>query len=160
MTARILPERERMILAYQYLCKRGARKFLRPDVESCDLEQVAAIGLIKACDRYNGSLPTPFEAYAWMSITGELMNHLRAHNRASRYDPPRTLPCASRNLTERIALERAIAALSPNERIIVRGVYGLGLTKAQIASQLGLSSRHIVRLHRRALDALQHHLAD
>ncbi|HEY0799067.1 MAG TPA: sigma factor, partial [Candidatus Baltobacteraceae bacterium] len=69
--------REQTITSYQYLCRRGARKFLRPGLERCDLEQVAAIGLIKAYDRYDVSLHTPFEAYAWLSIVSELMHHVR-----------------------------------------------------------------------------------
>ena len=161
MSARALHERERMIVSYHYLCKRGARKFLRPDLERGDLEQVAAIGLIKACDRYDGSLPTPFEAYAWSIITGELMNHLRAHKRASPAPlPVQTPACRTGNLTERIAVERAVASLSRNERAIVCGVYGLGLTQTDVAARLSLSTRHVGRLHRRALHALQHHLAD
>ena len=50
MNAYAQPDREQMILSYHYLCKRGARKFLRSDVERGDLEQVAAIALIEACE--------------------------------------------------------------------------------------------------------------
>jgi RNA polymerase sigma factor (sigma-70 family) len=76
--------RDGTIAAYQYLCRRGARKFLRAGLERCDLEQVAAIGLIKAYDRYDNSLQTPFEAYAWMMIVGELMHHVRDHEQVVR----------------------------------------------------------------------------
>jgi RNA polymerase sigma factor (sigma-70 family) len=160
MNAHAPSERERMIVAYHYLCKRGARKFLRPDVERGDLEQVAAIALIKACDRYDGSLPTPFEAYAWISIVGEIMNHLRAHKRASHHTLPAPTPCRAGSIAERIAFQRAIASLSQTERSIIRGIYAHGFAQTLIAAQLSISVRHVARLHRRALDVLRYHLAN
>jgi RNA polymerase sigma-B factor len=77
-------ERERTIHEYRYLCARGARKFMREGVDRRDLEQVAAIGLIKAADRFDGALGTPFEAYAWMLVLGELMHYVRDSERALR----------------------------------------------------------------------------
>jgi len=127
-------------------------------MERGDLEQVAAVALIKACDRYDGSLPTPFEAYAWISIVGELMNHLRARKRAANHVLPQTSSCAIRNVTERIAFQRAIASLSQTQRRIIGGIYAHGLAQTAIAAQLSISARHVARLHRRALAALHHHL--
>jgi len=40
--------RNSLVAQYAYLCKRGARKFCRPGLDRAHLEQVAAIGLIKA----------------------------------------------------------------------------------------------------------------
>jgi RNA polymerase sigma-B factor len=77
MIAHDATTRDGVIESYRYLCLRGARKFLRRGLERRDLEQVAAIGLIKACDRYDASCATPFEAYAWLMIVGELMHHVR-----------------------------------------------------------------------------------
>jgi RNA polymerase sigma-B factor len=77
-------ERERVIREYGYLCARGARKFLREGVDRRDLEQVAAIGLIKAADRFDASLGTPFEAYAWRLVLGELMHYVRDAERSVR----------------------------------------------------------------------------
>ena len=71
--------REAAVGNYRYLCQRGARKFRRPGLDARDLEQVAAIGLIKACDRYDARSRTPFEAYAWLLIVGELMHYVRDH---------------------------------------------------------------------------------
>ncbi|MBC5816222.1 MAG: sigma-70 family RNA polymerase sigma factor [Candidatus Eremiobacteraeota bacterium] len=95
---------------YSYLCSRGARKFLRPGLERSDLEQVAAIGLLKACDRYDASLETPFEAYAWLFIVGELMHHVRDFERLVR--PPRKLRMLERKCQQTsdkltLALSRA-----------------------------------------------------
>lgn len=89
LSDRSAENRERLVERYSYLCIRGARKFLRPGLERGDLEQVAAIGLLKACDRFEAALQTPFEAYAWLFIVGELMHHVRDHERVVR--PPRKL---------------------------------------------------------------------
>ncbi len=81
--------RNRVVAQYGYLRARAARKFYRPGLDRCDLEQVAAIGLIKACDRYEPQLQTPFEAFAWLYIVGELMHYVRDYERMIR--PPRRL---------------------------------------------------------------------
>jgi RNA polymerase sigma-B factor len=69
--------RDAVIAAHMYLCRRGARKFRRPESDGADLEQVAAIGLVKATDSYRPERTTPFEAYAWLVIVGELMHYVR-----------------------------------------------------------------------------------
>lgn len=81
--------RARLVERYRYLCPRAARRFVRPGLERADLEQVAAIGLIKACDRFDAGLQTPFEAFAWVFVLGELMHHVRDYERIVR--PPRRL---------------------------------------------------------------------
>ena len=78
------PSANRLVVAHRYLCARGARKFLRPGLERNDLEQVAALGLIKASRRFDASSGTPFEAFAWLMIVGELMHHVRDHEHALR----------------------------------------------------------------------------
>jgi RNA polymerase sigma-B factor len=77
-------DRERTIHQYRYLCTRGARKFMRDGIDRRDLEQVAAIGLIKATDRFDPKIGTPFEAYAWVFVLGELMHYVRDSERAVR----------------------------------------------------------------------------
>ena len=91
------PTADLLVSAYHYLCRRGARKFLRSGLERSDLEQVAAIGLIKASRRYNAETSTPFEAYAWLMIVGELMHYVRD------YERPIRLPRAIRLLERRYA---------------------------------------------------------
>jgi RNA polymerase sigma-B factor len=86
--------RDAVIVAFSYLCRRGARKVGRAESDPSDLEQVAAIGLIKATDRYSAERTTPFEAYAWMMIVGELMHYVRDHERAIRL--PRRLRALER----------------------------------------------------------------
>ena len=51
---------------------------------AADLEQVGAIGLIKAVDRYDAAQTAPFEAYAWLLVLGELMHHVRDGERILR----------------------------------------------------------------------------
>ena len=86
--------RDDLIAAHLYLCRRGARKFRRSESEPADLEQVAAIGLVKATDAYRSDRTTPFEAYAWIMIVGELMHYVRDSERAIRI--PRALQSLDR----------------------------------------------------------------
>ena len=86
--------RNEVIAAHHYLCRRGARKFFRRTVDRADLEQVAVIGLIKASQRYNRQYETPFEAYAWLIIVGELMHFVRDYERVVRI--PRNLRALER----------------------------------------------------------------
>jgi RNA polymerase sigma-B factor len=94
-TLRRLFERDRFVEEYWYLCRRAARRFMRRGLERADLEQVGAIGLIKAVDRYDPAQRAPFEAYAWLLIVGELMHFVRDGERFLR------APRAARNLERR-----------------------------------------------------------
>lgn len=118
LTERTPENRDRIVRTYAYLCARGAKKFLRTGIERCDLEQVASIGLLKAYERYNESLQTPFEAYAWLFIVGELMHYVRDYERVVR--PPRKL----RSLEKRYqaAVERLTLEFSrvPNDREVAQ----------------------------------------
>ena len=124
-------DRDRLIAQYSYLCSRGARKFKRPGLDNADLQQVAAIGLIKACDRYDARLRTPFEAFAWLFVLGELMHHVRDHERLVR--PPRRL----RNLERRA--QNAHDAL----------VFELGREPSvdELAKRLDVARRDVEELH-------------
>lgn len=102
--------RQRTIEEHRYLCVRAARKFKRDGIERGDLEQVAAIGLIKAVDRYDATQATPFEAFAWVFILGELMHYVRDCERVLR--APRRL----RELERRwVCAERELWALLGRE---------------------------------------------
>ncbi len=91
-------QRDALVTAYRHLCVRAARKFVRPGLERCDLEQVAAIGLLKAADRFDAALKTPFEGYAWVLIMGELMHFVRDNERLVRI--PRELQRRQHQLDE------------------------------------------------------------
>jgi len=109
--------RDRLVERYAYLCRRGAQKFLRRGLERRDLEQIAAIGLLKACDRYDPAIETPFEAYAWLLIVGELMHHVRSCERLVRlpralYEQERAYRRALDRLTTRLHREPIASELA------------------------------------------------
>jgi RNA polymerase sigma factor (sigma-70 family) len=121
-----LLERERVVVEYWYLCRRAARRFRRRGLDRADLEQVGAIGLIKAVDRFDSSQSAPFEAYAWLLILGELMHYVRDSERLVRAprgvrDLERRWTAAERELWRRYGRE-------PAESDVVRLV---GVTPAQ-----------------------------
>ena len=226
LATRSRPDRDAVIAAYRYLCARGARKFRRPESDPADLEQVAAVGLIKATDTYRSERSTPFEAYAWLMIVGELMHYVRDHERAIRV--PRTLrslerryvtaweaiaarqqaepttsqlaaalevdrsviaevramrrgnrvaepaaaaprarggceslPARSAGLSieERLTVLTAIEALDARERTIVLGIFGAGLSQAEIATIVGLSQSQVSKILGRALGKLHDRVA-
>jgi RNA polymerase sigma-B factor len=123
-------ERERFIGSYDYLCRRGARKFVRSGIERSDLEQVAAIGLIKAADRYDVTMRTPFEAFAWIMIVGELMHHVRDYERLVRI--PRRL----------LALERRYVAMTES----LGASLGRAPTDRELAETLGVLPTMVAEL--------------
>ena len=140
--------RDEVVAQYAYLCARGARKFLRPGLERADLKQIAAIGLIKACDRYEPELKTPFEAFAWLYVVGELMHYVRDHERLVR--PPRRLRALERRYQR--ALEAMVSDL------------GREPLASEIACRMGISELDVQEIKRyrdqalpESLDALAHH---
>jgi RNA polymerase sigma-B factor len=77
-------ERDMLIEEHHFLCTRAARKFVRAGVELNDLVQIAAVGLVKAADRFNNAHGTPFAGYAWALMLGELMHYVRDSERLLR----------------------------------------------------------------------------
>lgn len=69
--------RDELLEAYLPLSRAVARKFSGRGVETEDLEQVAAIALMKALDRFEPSRGYRFVTYAVPTITGDVRNHLR-----------------------------------------------------------------------------------
>ncbi len=99
-------KRNHVIESHHYLCERAARKFVRDGIDRQDLVQIAAIGLIKAADRYDADIGTPFEAYAWVYVLGELMHYVRDAERTIRV-PRRVLDLKRRWLGEQSRLRCA-----------------------------------------------------
>lgn len=77
------PEREalRQELIRQWLpmAERLAGRFRNRGEAIEDLRQVAALGLVKAVDRYDPQRGAAFESFAVPTITGELKRHFRDH---------------------------------------------------------------------------------
>ena len=105
---------------------------MRDGIDRRDLEQVAAIGLIKAADRFKPEMGTPFEAYAWTLVLGELMHYVRDSERLLR------VPRRVRELDRRCAAaERALW----NE-------LGRDATGAELAERVGISEEELAEVSR------------
>jgi RNA polymerase sigma-B factor len=130
LTERSRANRDAVVAQHMYLCKRGARKFRRADSDPADLEQVAAIGLLKATEAYRSERLTPFEPYAWIVMVGELMHYVRDSEQAIR------VPRALRSLDRRyVAMWEVLAAQLQAEP-----------TRHQLAAALDVSVEVIERL--------------
>ncbi|MFF4833731.1 RNA polymerase sigma factor SigF [Streptomyces sp. NPDC001315] len=71
--------REQLVEAWLPMADRLAGRFRSRGENLEDLRQVAALGLIKAVDRYDPELGNAFESYAVPTITGEIKRHFRDH---------------------------------------------------------------------------------
>lgn len=69
--------RQQLVERYLPLARRLARRYQHTDEPLDDLEQVAAIGLVKAVDRFDSSREVMFSSYAVPTILGELKRHFR-----------------------------------------------------------------------------------
>ncbi|MEU3840475.1 RNA polymerase sigma factor SigF [Streptomyces sp. NPDC028635] len=65
--------------AWLPMAERLAGRFRNRGESYDDLRQVAALGLVKAVDRYDPGLGNAFESYAVPTITGEIKRHFRDH---------------------------------------------------------------------------------
>ncbi|MBQ8200428.1 MAG: sigma-70 family RNA polymerase sigma factor [Clostridia bacterium] len=66
-----------LVEGYLPLCRSIARRFIGQGVELEDLEQVAAMALMKAIDRYEPERGFRFSTFAMPTIAGEVRNYLR-----------------------------------------------------------------------------------
>jgi len=69
--------RDQLISAHMGLAAYLARRFANRGQPLDDLTQVAALGLVKAVDRFDPGLGIEFSTYATTTIVGELKRHLR-----------------------------------------------------------------------------------
>lgn len=127
---RTIERRNTVVDAYRHLCVRGARKFKRARNDRADLEQVAAIGLIKAAAKYRAEMETPFHAYAWIIIVGELMHYTRDLERLVRL--PRSLYELERRYAD--AWDTFVAA------------YQREPTAAELGAVLGIDTGRVIEL--------------
>jgi RNA polymerase sigma-B factor len=137
---RAVVERDRVVVQHWYLCRRAARRFVRRGLDRADLEQVAAIGLIKAADRYDAAQSAPFEAYAWLLIVGELMHYVRDSERFLR------APRGIRDLERRwSAAERELWALLGREPLEADVARSIGATVREAREVRAYrASRHVL----------------
>ncbi|MFG2312308.1 RNA polymerase sigma factor SigF [Streptomyces sp. NPDC048566] len=71
--------REEIVESWLPMAERLAGRFRNRGENFDDLRQVAALGLVKAVDRYDPELGNAFESYAVPTITGEIKRHFRDH---------------------------------------------------------------------------------
>ncbi|MDR6976340.1 RNA polymerase sigma-B factor [Streptomyces sp. 3330] len=71
--------RAQIVEAWLPMADRLAGRFRSRGESFDDLRQVAALGLVKAVDRYDPELGNAFESYAVPTVTGEIKRHFRDH---------------------------------------------------------------------------------
>ncbi|MFJ8542628.1 RNA polymerase sigma factor SigF [Streptomyces sp. NPDC093586] len=71
--------RDRIVEAWLPMAERLAGRFRNRGESYEDLRQVAALGLVKAVDRYDPARGSAFESYAVPTVTGEIKRHFRDH---------------------------------------------------------------------------------
>jgi RNA polymerase sigma-B factor len=69
--------REAMIERHLPLARSLARRYIRSEDSADDIEQVAALGLVKAVDRFDPARGRAFASYATPTILGEIKRHFR-----------------------------------------------------------------------------------
>ncbi len=71
--------RQRLVCAWLPMADRLAGRFRGRGESYDDLRQVAALGLVKAVDRFDPERSHAFESYAVPTVTGEIKRHFRDH---------------------------------------------------------------------------------
>ncbi|MER5179230.1 RNA polymerase sigma factor SigF [Streptomyces sp. NPDC002896] len=71
--------RQEIVEAWLPMSERLAGRFRGRGESLEDLRQVAALGLVKAVDRYDPARGSAFESYAVPTVTGEIKRHFRDH---------------------------------------------------------------------------------
>ncbi|MFI6938429.1 SigB/SigF/SigG family RNA polymerase sigma factor [Streptomyces sp. NPDC050418] len=71
--------RQELVRAWLPMADRLAGRFRGRGEAYEDLRQVAALGLVKAVDRYDPERSHAFESYAVPTVTGEIKRHFRDH---------------------------------------------------------------------------------
>ena len=124
---------EPLVERYLPLARQLARRY-RNSAEVEDLEQVAAIGLVKAIKRFNPHRGLAFSTFAFPTIVGELKRYLR--DRSWSVKVPRSLQETSARL------ERATAGLAME--------LGRAPTVAELANRTGSSVEQVLEARQAA----------
>ena len=157
--------RDRLVLRHVPLALAIARRHAGRGEPVEDLGQVACVALLHAVDRFDPARGVPLEAYAAVTIDGELRRHLRDRIRPVRV-PRRALPPAAVPFEEertpaaadelaaadaRADLHRAARCLTERERRALALRYVADLPRRDVARRLGLSEVQTSRVVRTAL---------
>ncbi|QDO01928.1 RNA polymerase sigma factor SigF [Streptomyces sp. S1A1-8] len=128
--------REQIVEAWLPMANRLAGRFRNRGESLEDLRQVAALGLVKAVDRYDPELGNAFESYAVPTVTGEIKRHFRDHMWTLH------VPRRVQDLRNRVRF--AVQELSGT-------ISGRRPTVAEIAEHVGMSEEDV----RAGLEALE-----
>jgi RNA polymerase sigma-B factor len=173
-------DRDALVREHLGLAAVLARRFVSEVEPFEDLRQVAVIGLLKACDRFDPARGVPFEAYAVPTVLGELRHHVRdrawpvrmprrvrRHALEERGAPHVAVTLAQDDLPapddlaeseDRLLVSALLEGLGSRERAIVERYFFAGCSQAQIARELSLSQIHVSRLLRAALAVMRDQL--
>jgi RNA polymerase sigma-B factor len=134
------------------LARALARRFSRPSEPLDELVQVAAIGLIKAVDRFDDERGRDLGAYAVPTIVGELRRHVRQRGAtfATTEVDADTLdggaPSQAETSEARELVRAALRSLGPRERRIVALRFYRDWSQQTIAAEVGLSQVQVSRV--------------
>ncbi|ANW21563.1 SigB/SigF/SigG family RNA polymerase sigma factor [Streptomyces clavuligerus] len=125
------PEREalrqELVNAWLPMSERLARRFRDRGESLEDLRQVAALGLVKAVDRYDPARGCAFASFAVPTITGEVKRHFRDHM-WTLHVPRRVQDQRNRVRAAQQELAQTVTGRAPTEAEIAERA---GLTPAQ-----------------------------
>lgn len=107
----------RLVELHLPLSRAIAARFTGRGVELEDLEQVAAMALMKAVERFEPERGLQFSTFAMPTIAGSLRNHVRDHGRVIRLsrnvdESLRKLARAQERLTQRLGREPSMKELA------------------------------------------------
>jgi RNA polymerase sigma-B factor len=175
---RDLAAREELVARMRPIIRRLARRYRHTGYVE-DLEQAAALGLIKALERFDPGFGTDLVRYAVPTMVGEMRRWLRDHSWAVR--PPREaaetwleLASASESMTAvlghaptaddlaahlNLPFERVVAALEARRgrwTVSLDAPVHAGAEDRTVADQLGVEDAELARAFERAwLDELE-----
>jgi RNA polymerase sigma-B factor len=136
--------REQLVTRYLPLARSLARRFASGGEPLEDLEQVAALALVKAVDGFDAERGTAFSSYAVPSIAGAIKRHFRDHGWSVRV--PRELQERAMRVNQ---LEKELS-----------GALGEAPTLTQLAEATALGAEDVLEarvayraLHASSLDA-------
>ncbi|MFI9028325.1 SigB/SigF/SigG family RNA polymerase sigma factor [Streptomyces sp. NPDC053560] len=129
--------RQRVVCAWLPMSERLALRFRNRGEAAEDLQQVAALGLVKAVDRYDPDRGCAFESFAVPTIVGEVKRHFRDHMWGLH------VPRRVQELRNRVRAARQELTRSVDDR---------GPTPEEIAEHTGMSLEEVL-LGSQALDS-------
>ena len=154
-----LPAFEQIVLRHEAEAWRAAYRFTGDAAEAEDLAQEAFLRILAAAGRYR---PTAsFRTYLYRVLTRLCLDYRRKKRPIPINLPPHLassspLPSQQASRDERDALiQAALNALSANHRVAVMLRYFEGLSGAEMAEAMGISTKAAERLLARARKALE-----